>query len=557
MILRIFIAFLLTPFSLMSEIKEKKFVIIIPSYNNKDWYKNNLNSVFNQKYQNYRVIYISDGSTDGTGELVEEFIQQKQLENRCTIIKNKSYNGPLGCMCQGASWCDKDEIIVDLDGNDWLAHPKVLNNLNEIYQDADVWMTYGQFMCYPLFTKGFAKEVPPEIIQGNKFRSFGGAITHLKTFYAGLFHKIDKGDFLWEGKFYPKASDLAYSIPISEMAGRHIRFVPGVLYVFNKSLPPNEHKCPSPLEEDLDRVIRNKEKYSPLNHLPLEELTVPIYSQVSDFLQPTIQDYRLVQDFLSHGKRENIERLKDMQNRVREIKIIGNAPDELPLSGMVPVNCSADDKQNCLLIYSSFNDQYPRGLKRLLKHTVESDFKGHVLYQLGGWPDTEGGSLQLAHVPYAFKVSFFKEAKRLGYKRALWLDAAVMPLVSLNTIFDTIKQNGYFIMGNERMVGPYINSSAAAYFGLTLEETAQIPSCSAGLFGVDFTQKIGNQIIDLWYRAAHDKDAFFSARSDQNALSIIFYQLGISDFVSLDKMPHTPEEIQSDSLFWLDRGYVH
>ncbi len=48
---------------------EKPFVFIIASYNNSEWYKNNLDSVFAQDYENYRIIYIDDASPDGTGHL--------------------------------------------------------------------------------------------------------------------------------------------------------------------------------------------------------------------------------------------------------------------------------------------------------------------------------------------------------------------------------------------------------------------------------------------------------------------------------------------------------
>jgi hypothetical protein len=179
-----------------------------------------------------------------------------------------------------------------------------------------------------------------------------------------------------------------------------------------------------------------------------------------------------------------------------------------------------------------------------------------VIYRLGGWPNVEGGSLILAHVPYAFKVCYFKEVERLGYKRALWLDTSVVPLVSLNEIFKSIQDKGLFVMGNTTMVGPYTNPQSAAYFGLTHLQTFKIPSCSAGLFGVDFTQAIGKTVIDQLYHAAHDPDAFFSARSDQNALSILLYQMGIKEFTPIDKLPHSQEEIRGDSLFLLDRESV-
>src|ERR1700722_4170775 len=42
-------------------LEEKPIVIIIPSYNNAQWYKNNIESVLIQEYTNYRVIYIADG----------------------------------------------------------------------------------------------------------------------------------------------------------------------------------------------------------------------------------------------------------------------------------------------------------------------------------------------------------------------------------------------------------------------------------------------------------------------------------------------------------------
>jgi hypothetical protein len=129
--------------------------------------------------------------------------------------------------------------------------------------------------------------------------------------------------------------------------------------------------------------------------------------------------------------------------------------------------------------------------------------------------------------------------------------------VSLNQIFEIIQEKGTFVMGNEpHMVGPFTHPYAAAFFGLSHEQTYQIPTCSAGLFGVDFTQEKGARIIDWWHRAANDKDAFFSPRSDQNALSIILYQMGVTDFVSVDRMPHSKEEIKPDSLFWLDREFV-
>ncbi len=54
----------------------KKFVIIIPSYNNARWYEQNILSAVGQDYpdDHYRIIYKNDASTDGTGDLVGNLI---------------------------------------------------------------------------------------------------------------------------------------------------------------------------------------------------------------------------------------------------------------------------------------------------------------------------------------------------------------------------------------------------------------------------------------------------------------------------------------------------
>lgn len=543
-----------------AQLAEKPFVVVIPAHNDSNWYQQNLDSVFNQKYENYRIIYIADAPTDNTDRLVAEYIAQNNQEKRVTLLTNKERRGLLACMCQAIFSCSKEEIVVDLEGRDFLAHDDVLSHLNATYADPDVWMTYGQFKYYPSFSQGFASPIPSDIIEANSFRSLKGHVTHPRTFYAALFQEIEKKDFLSDGSFYSKAGDLSYLIPMLEMAGAHSRFIPDVLYIFNYSFPSNLDRQSSDLEVEMDQKIRRKTPYAPLPELPLIATSLPasIYRQIQDITHPTLGDYRFIQNYLRNGKRDNLDRLGNMQEGLKAMKLIGPSSEEVPMTGSVHLNCSVADRENCILLYSTFNRNYPNGLKRLLQRIIDSDYKGHVLYRLGGWPDEDGGSLVLSHVPYAFKPSFFKQAQRMGFKRILWLDTSVVPLVSLNQIFAMIEEKGYFVMGNSHKIGPFMNAEAAAYFGLTLSQTQEIPSCSAGLFGLDLTHPSSQLLLDMWYKAAFDKDAFFSLRSDQNALSILLYQMNMTDFTDLSRMPHAEidEPIKPDSLFYLDRLFV-
>lgn len=165
--------------------------------------------------------------------------------------------------------------------------------------------------------------------------------------------------------------------------------------------------------------------------------------------------------------------------------------------------------------------------------------------------------MTLAHVPYGFKVCLFREARRLGYKRALWIDASITPIVSLNQIFSQLSEKGYFIISSFNNVGPYFNEYAASSFGISLEESFQIPSCIAGVIGFDFSFDQSCKILDLWYEAAKDPYAYYSPRPEQNALSVILFQEGVRDWATMESIVESQEAISSKSLFWLDRKFVH
>src|SRR5690348_12693937 len=74
--------------------EQKPFVVVIASYNNESLYEKNLQSVFEQKYDNYRVIYIDDASTDKTYEKVTDYVAKQGKESQVTLIRNAKNRGP-------------------------------------------------------------------------------------------------------------------------------------------------------------------------------------------------------------------------------------------------------------------------------------------------------------------------------------------------------------------------------------------------------------------------------------------------------------------------------
>lgn len=250
---------------------EKAFAVIITSYNNRERYARNLDSVYSQKYENYRVIYIDDASPDGTGQLVQSYLEDKDELRRTTLIRNKTRLGILANIHRAISSCNPTEIIAILDGDDALAHTEVLAYLNQVYSDPDVWVTYGQLRYAETGVAYLTSEFAPAILEANAFREARWITSHLKTFYAGLFQSIALDDLKHEGHFFERATDPAYMFPILEMAGKHIRCVPEVLYVYTLLSTDNDSERKR-MQKHNDAIIRNKRRYKPLSKLPTVKL---------------------------------------------------------------------------------------------------------------------------------------------------------------------------------------------------------------------------------------------------------------------------------------------
>lgn len=267
-----FLLSLLCMFQLSAEI-----VVVICSYNNQEWYERNLDSVFTQIYDNYRVIYVDDCSPDGTGKLVQDYIQKNHLESKVTLIRNTTRMGALANLYKAIWMCAPSDIVVNLDGDDWFPHRDVLKHISHVYADKNVWLTYGQFVYYPSYQYGLGEEIPSHVIAENSFRTCHQGTTALRTFYAGLFHQIKKEDLLYNGEFFSAGYDLAIMFPMLEMAGKHSRFIPEINYVYNIQNQINDHKVRFDEQAEVDHYIRKKEKYQPLKHYTQAEVAKKIY----------------------------------------------------------------------------------------------------------------------------------------------------------------------------------------------------------------------------------------------------------------------------------------
>jgi len=241
---------------------QKSFVIVISAHNNTTYCEKSLFSALTQHYENFRILYIDDASTDDSFAKVSLMASQSPRSNKISFIRNKEAKGTLACLYEAVHACKDHEIVLLVDGSDFLAHENVLRKLAKVYSKPSVWMTYGNFLDYPSYRQipVKCKQIPKNIVFNNSFRTHEISDLYLKTFYAGLFKQIRQEDLLYQEKIVHADATLAYFLPLLEMSGKHACFLNEVLYLHTKSTPS--------LSPERVAYIKKLPKYKRLKALP-------------------------------------------------------------------------------------------------------------------------------------------------------------------------------------------------------------------------------------------------------------------------------------------------
>jgi hypothetical protein len=119
-----------------------------------------------------------------------------------------------------------EEIVAWIDGDDWLASEHALARIAEDHRRG-AWATYGTYIR----EDGQWGHAAPVV--GDP-RKAPWTASHLKTFRAGLVHRLRVRDFMPAGQWATDlAPDVAIMIPVLEMAAERAVFVPELLYVYS------------------------------------------------------------------------------------------------------------------------------------------------------------------------------------------------------------------------------------------------------------------------------------------------------------------------------------
>lgn len=231
-------------------------------WNAEKYIHNCIRSLKNQKDINFKVHLIDDLSSDNSSNIVKNLINN---DDRFELIINEEKKFKLKNFDTLISNFEDEDIIIELDGDDFLLRTDVVSDIREIYKNSKVWLTNGSFI-YSNGNKGFSSKCNPESIRTDVFR-----FSHIRTWKSFLWKSIPKQYFMNDkNEYFKSAADVAYSIPLLERAGiENYRFLDKLYYVYNAESPFNDHKPESATGGLLEQtnsanIIRNKPKLEKL-----------------------------------------------------------------------------------------------------------------------------------------------------------------------------------------------------------------------------------------------------------------------------------------------------
>ena len=211
------------------------FVVVTPAFNCADNIRQTILSVIAQSYDQWRMIIIDDVSTDHTGDICSHIAREYGFSDRISVVTRTEKFGETRNTYDICSALDDNDIIIRLDGGDWITDIDCFHILDKAYKESNAailwtghrWAYTGHNISGPIDTSISPYKQP--------WKS-----SHLKTFRKSSFNDINKANFLDdEGSWIMIACDQAVFLPMLEKAWRENKptvFLSACMYHYSINL---------------------------------------------------------------------------------------------------------------------------------------------------------------------------------------------------------------------------------------------------------------------------------------------------------------------------------
>ena len=205
-----------------------------------------LDSIVSQDDHGWTAAVVLDKHDDAPGKAM-----RKASEGFTVAVNHETKRGALSNIIRAILLHGPapDDVIVTVDGDDWLYGCNVLSKVRAYYEaQPNLLLTYGSWIGYPdpNCNNNSAPYSRDEFKNGT-LRKGPWRGSHLRTFKYKLWCRLKDSDLRnSSGKYYDCAWDCAFMWPMMEMAGYdRVKWISDKLYVYNRETPFNDEKMRS------------------------------------------------------------------------------------------------------------------------------------------------------------------------------------------------------------------------------------------------------------------------------------------------------------------------
>ena len=199
-------------------IPKAKVVFNVTTRNAEKYICECIESVIDQNDNNWECKIINDNSSDKTWDFISSF-----KDKRIRAFTSPKRNYKLKNFMLNLEGCNPHDIIVELDGDDWLSHQNVVSEIRELHTKYDlVWtQCLTNIENFPNWHIWPSTNLPDDWTRKNPLRDTIWSPVyhpnHLRTFKKFLFNKIDPSNLYYDGEVIKVATDAAFYTSMIEM----------------------------------------------------------------------------------------------------------------------------------------------------------------------------------------------------------------------------------------------------------------------------------------------------------------------------------------------------
>lgn len=251
--------------------------VVVTCRNAAPWVGCCIESLRAQTRRHFTCVIVDDASSDGTEEEIRRAVA---ADTRFRLLALPQRVWPLHARMIGLTELAQPqvhEIVVLLDGDDWLYDETVLAVIQAAHHERRLLVTYGSHVRTDGTPAG-NRPYPLRVQITGAFRKAPWCAVPVRAFRFGLWEHVPEEALRdSQGRLYRTATDRALFLPLLELAGTRSGFISKPLYVYNRETPFNEDKVYPGIPQEVAEEIHAKVPCRPLSKAQAARLlaTVP------------------------------------------------------------------------------------------------------------------------------------------------------------------------------------------------------------------------------------------------------------------------------------------